>query len=338
MNENQQNIQYSENEIDLRELFMTLWKQKIIIISITLIVTILAVMFSMFIISPVYGTELKIDLNIPEIYNTRYGEYKFPISTNGQYMNLIKNNDVIINTIKDMGYGDKDITLEGLKERISIKVVSGADSTQNIFDIIVSADNPKESLKFAQTLYANYIKYVNVITNERAINYYYSNFTASIESSEAILASTREILKKNEELLNKTSQTINQSALNNINDNVVIENIINPTYSKIEEDIVTNKQLIFTTEDSIEVYKKYLKELDTERKAITKYYETGKVDELGSSLMDIAETSVFLVSTPVAPTQKTSPSNALNAVIGLVIGGMLGVGIALIKEYWFKKG
>lgn len=338
MNENQNNVQYKEDEIDLRELFAILWKRKIMIIGIALIGAILAGSFSMFILSPVYNTELKIDLNMPDTFNTRYGEYKLPVSSNAQYMNLIISNDIIANTIKDMDYSAKSVTLESLKKRISIdKGVSTAAATQNIFDITVSADNPKESLKLAKTLYASYIEYVNVMANERAISYYYSNFTAGIELSENVLTSTKEIIKKTEELLAKTPQTIDQSALINNNDNVVIENIINPAYSRIQEDMVASKELLYSTEDTIRANKEYLKELDTERKAIAKYDETGKADLLESSLINVAETSIFLASSPVAPTQKTSPSNARNAAIGLVLGVMLGVGIVLIKEYWFKK-
>jgi len=53
--------------------------------------------------------------------------------------------------------------------------------------------------------------------------------------------------------------------------------------------------------------------------------------------LGVVETSIYLPSPPVAPSKKTSPSNARNAALGLVIGGMLGVGISLIKEYWVKK-
>jgi len=89
MNENQQNVQYNENEIDLKELFMALWKQKILIISFALIAAILAGIFSMFILSPVYDTKLNIVISMPEKYTTKYGEYKLPITTNDQYINLI---------------------------------------------------------------------------------------------------------------------------------------------------------------------------------------------------------------------------------------------------------
>lgn len=78
-------------------------------------------------------------------------------------------------------------------------------------------------------------------------------------------------------------------------------------------------------------------ELDDERLAINRYYRTGETEELQSSVMGLVETYIYLPSPPVAPSQKTSPSNALNTVIGAVLGGMLGVMIALFQEYWFKE-
>ncbi len=335
MNDNRRNVKYNEDGIDLRELFTVLWKRKIMLISIALIGAVLAGMFSMFILSPVYDTDLKIDLNIPQTYITKYGEYKLPISTNVQYIDLITSNDVIANTIKDMGYSAKGVKLESLKKRISLSKVS--DTTQNIFDITVSADNPKESLKLAQNLYDNYIEYVDNMTKGRALSYYYDTFSAGLESQELLLKSTKEILNKNEKVLSKTPQTINQGELAKIGGNVVIENIIDPAYKKLKESIAENKLLINITEDNIRAYKGYLEELDSQKKAMATYNEIGETSNNGSGLVNIAKTNISLLSIPVAPIQKTSPSNSRNAAIGLILGGMLGCGIALIKEYWFKK-
>jgi len=159
------------------------------------------------------------------------------------------------------------------------------------------------------------------------------------------LDSTKVILKKNEELLTQTPQIIAkgeanleiQTQLTETTDYVVPVNTINPNYIKIENDIVEKKQAINTLEDAIRMNKKYLEELDKEKKAIAKYYETGKVARLETSVIGVVETSVYLPSPPVAPSQKTSPSNVMNVAIGVVIGGMIGVMVALVQEYWFKK-
>ena len=346
MNDNQNNIQQYEDEIDLRELIMALWKRKKMIIAITIIVAILAGIFSMFVVSPVYNTKLNIVINMPEIYNTRYGEYVLPITTNDQFINLITSNDVLINTIKDMEYNTEEISLENLRKRISIgKGDSKTGVVQNSYDVIVSSDNSAESLRLAEILYDNYIEFMDVMTKERAVGFYYNDFSVKIKSLENSLNSTREILKKNEELLAQTPQIIAkgeasleiQTQLTGTTDYVVPVNTVNPNYIKIENDIVGNKQSINSIENSMRMNNQYLEELDKEKKAITKYYEIGRAAKLESSVIGVIETSIYLPSPPVAPSQKTSPSNAMNVAIGIVIGGMIGVMVALVQEYWFKK-
>lgn len=343
--QNQHNTQYYEEEIDIRELVMALWKKKIFIICCTLITAILAYIFSVFILSPKYETNLNIVINMPETYNTRYGEYKLHITTNEQYIGLITSNDVIINTIKDMGYSSEEMTLESLKRVISIsKADKAANTEQNSFTVMVSADNPGESLRLAEALFDNYIEFLDVMIKEKAVTSFYNEYSIAIKSMEVELSSIREILKKNRELLARTPQTINQKeALNELqgqlpdtSDFVVLENVINPNYTKIESDIINNEQEINRIENTINTYKSYFDELDREKKAIAKYYETGKTEKLDSIMIGIVETNVFLSSAPVAPTQKTSPSNTRNVLIGGVLGGMLGVLFVLARKYLFS--
>lgn len=345
MNENH-NIQYYEDEIDLRELIMALWKRKKMIISLTLVVAILAGMFSMFVLSPVYDTKLNIVISMPETYTTRYGEYKLPITTNDQYINLITSNDVLINTIRDMDYNSEEVSVDSLKKGILIgKSDVKANTVQNSFEVTVSADNPEESLKLAQTLYDNYIEFMDVMTKERAISYFINDFSMEIKTQENQLDGAKEILKKNEELLAATPQIIAngnanleiQTQLTTNSDYVIPVDTVNPNYIKIENDIIGNKQTINDIENTIRLNSRYLEELNKEKSALIKYYETGQAEKLESSVIGVVETSVYLPSPPVAPTQKTSPSNALNTIIGAVIGGMLGIMVALFMEYWFKE-
>lgn len=345
MDENQTNIQNFGEGIDIGELVRAIWKRKIMIISITLLAAILAGLYSVFIISPVYDTKLNIVISMPETYTMKYGIYKLPITTNQQYINLIKSNDVLVNTIRDMKYNSGEMTIEKLQKGISIGIVnSTANIVQNSFDVTVSADNAEESLKLAQSLYSNYIEFLEVMTKGRAITSFYNSITVGLESMEVSLNSDKKILLKNKELLANTPQTINQKeAMNaiqsqstNIRDYVILENIINPNYTKIEGDIVAGEQLINNIEDLINVNKGYLAELDEEKTALADYYKTGKI-KLDSHLMGVVESSVYLASPPVAPTDKTSPSNSANIIIGAALGGMIGVMIALVKKYWFKE-
>jgi len=343
MNENYNNTHQYEDEIDLRELIMVLWKKKIMIISVSLILAILAALYSKTILSSVFKTNMDIVISMPETYITRFGEYKLPISTNGEYIKLIKSNDVIVNTIKDMEYDPKVVSVQSLMDRITIGEIStNTTIIQNSFTVTVSANNAEESLRLAQHLYQNYIDFMDVMIKDRAVSYYYKDFTVQLESIENELNKTREVLAKNEELLANTPETINQEAAagelqTDTTNYVVLENIINPNYTTLENSIIENKQMIFDLESSINMYEKYLEELKVEQAALDKYYQSGKAGKIEASVMDVVDVSIYQPSEPVAPTRKSSPNTLKNTVIGGVLGGMLSVFVVLFKAYWKKE-
>lgn len=339
------NNQYPDEEIDVKSLLIALWKDKKIIVSITLIFAIFTGVFSMFILPTVYDTKLNIVISMPEKYETKYGEYILPITTNEQYINLITSNDVLINTIADMGYDSEEVSLEKLRKCILIndmEVIAG--KTQNSYDITISASDPVESLKLAETLFDNYMEFMDVMITERAVNYYHDDINIKIKTLENSLNVTKENLKRNEELLLQIPQKINtgesnieiQAQLNDTSDYVIPVDSINPNYIKIENDIVENKQSIINLENTINMQKQFLEELDYEKQTIKNYYETGNAEKLQSSAIDVVETNIYLPSPPAVPTQKSSPNNALNIIIGVAVGGMIGVLFALVKELWFK--
>jgi len=342
MDNNQNMIQYAEEEISLKDLVLALWRQKVLIVAITLIAAILTGLFSVFMIEPVYHSKLTIVMNMPEVYTTKYGDYTLPLTTNQQYINLITSNTILINTIKDMGYDVNGTTIEDLRDRITIgNVTTNANVEQNSFDVKVAAGNPEEAMKLAKTLYENYVEFLDVMTVEGAVAYYYNDYSVKIRSSLVDLKTYQTLLEKNKELLAQTPQTINQKEaskeiLNGVSDFVVLENIINPNYTQIELEIIDNQQMINTIENNINMYQTYLEELDMVKVEIAKYYQTGEFDKLQSNIVSLTNTYMHLPSEPVAPSRKTSPSNALNTIIGGVLGGMIAVLIALVKEYWFK--
>ena len=344
MEEKHYNEQLREDEIDLRELFMALWKRKAMIISITLIAAIITGLISVFMISPVYHSRLNIIINMPETYQTKYGDYTLPITTNEQYIKLITSSDIIARTIEDMGYSLDDTTIENLRERITVDIPETKTNVQqNSFFIKVAAGNPAEAKKLAQTLFDNYVEFLDVLTIEGALDYYINRFSVELESMEVSLRTQQEILAKNQVLLAETSQTIDQKGAieeiegsNNTTDYIILENIINPNYTKIEEDIIGNKQSINSIENSIRVYNDYLLELEDIKDKIATYYESGDHEALTYEVVSVTKTNVYLASEPIEPSRKTSPSNSRNVIIGALLGGMVAVLIALVKEYWFK--
>ncbi len=339
MNESQ-NVQQYDDEIELREIIMALWKRKIMIIALTLIGAILAGIFSFFILSPSYETKLNLVINMPAQYSTKYGDYTLPITTNQQYLNLITSNDVLLATIDNMAY--EEASVENMKKRISI--AENKEKESNIFEVTVSANNPIESLQLAQSLYGNYTNFIDAMTKERAVNFYINHFKVQKEKLENSLDSVKETLRRNEELLAQTPQIIEtnsnleiQSPLGNTGDYVVPIETVNPNYIKIESDIISNKQSINGIENTMRKYNDYIQELDVEMSAIKEYYSTGQADKLNSSVIGMVDTYVYLPSPPVAPTQKSSPHNVRNVAIGGVLGAMIGVMLALFVAYWKKE-
>ena len=340
-NHNRQDL---EDEISLQELFMALWRQKKLIIIITIIATLFAGIFSVFAITPVYHSRLNIIINMPETYNTKYGEYTLPLTSNEQYINLITSNDIIRNTIKDMGYNMEEMTIESVGERISIQQTDNKNNEQNSFNIRVAWDNPQDAKKLAQTLYDNYIRFLDVMVTESATQYFLSFYSVQLKSLQVELETNQALLEKNYALLVETPMTINQKEImeeidlsDNHSDYMIMGNIVNPNYTELELDIIDIKQTINTVQNSMDLYNGYITELEAKMTAITKYYETGNYEELECEIINITKSNIYLPSEPVAPSRKTSPRNLRNVIIGTLLGGMVAILIALIKEYWFKN-
>lgn len=337
------NIPNNDIEIDIKDLFMALWRRKVFIICITLIFGLLAGLFSKFVITPVYHSKLNIVINMPKIYHTKYGDFTLPITTNQQYIDLILSNDILLKTIEDMEF--KNITLEGLRDKITIGTVANvANVEHNNFEVKVAASTPAEAKELAQTLFNNYVEFLDMMTIDNAINYFIDFYTVSLQSLKVTLESNQAILLKNEELLRNTPQTINQKEameeiqeITDITEFVVLENIINPNYTNIETNIISIKQSVIETENNIKIYSKYLEELDREKSKVLSYYETGNYEQLEDNVVSVTASNIYLPSNPVVPARKTSPSNMKNAVLGAFLGGVLAILIALIKEFWFNK-
>ena len=332
------------DEISLQELFMALWRHKVLIIVITLIAGLVTGLVSVFAITPVYHARLNIIINMPETQHTKYGDYTLPISSNEQYINLITSNGILQNTIFEMGYNPQQVSVEALRERISIAQTDNKDTVQNSFNINVASNNPEDARRLTETLYNNYIEFLDVMVADGAITYFINYYDVLLSSLQVQLESQRELLAKNIELLENTPMTIDQrEAMNGIisSDNtvdyIVVGDIINPNYTELELDIIETKQAINATEDTMNQYSLYLVELAVNKSEIDGYYESGEFTDINDKIVRITKSNIYLPSEPVTPSNKTSPSNARNAIIGALLGGMVSVLIALLKEYWFKK-
>lgn len=328
----QQSFNKYEDEIDLKDLFMVLWKGKKVIITITLIAAILTGLVTMFLIEPIYEAKLDLIVNMPPIINTKYGDYTMMMTTNDQYINLIYSNSIILQTMQDMKLDMNKSSIENFSSKISI---SKDEKTPNSFTVKVQAKSSSEALEMAKNLYKNYINFLDTTIKSRSSEYFINYYTTELSKNEVILETNKKLLKQNQDMLKQIPQTINQKdALNELNvnsiDYIVLENVINENYKKVELDIITIEQTISDINNKIELSKQYLDELNQIKNDISS-------SNLTIDFCEVVEDSVYLPSQPVAPSHKSSPSTTLNVVIGAIIGGMISVIYVLIKKYWFTE-
>ena len=146
----------------------------------------------------------------------------------------------------------------------------------------------------------------------RALNYYINKLSVALQAGEVSLASAKEILAKNEELLAATPQTISQKEAiqelnesDNISDYLIFDRIINPNYTKIENDIIENKQNINNIENSISLYNEQLAELNELKELLDSCRETGDLSPILAELVSPTDTNIYFPR-PLAK-RKTSP-------------------------------
>ncbi|NLY47650.1 MAG: hypothetical protein GX059_01315 [Clostridiales bacterium] len=335
---------YHEDEISLREILISIWKNKVFIILTTVAAGIIAGIISYFAIEPVYHARMGIAINMPDKYYTKYGEYTLPITTNEEYVDLITTSRILQKTIADMGYAPGAVTIEGLRERISVTHSGSKSSDNNSFTVSVASGNPEDARRLADVLYDNYIDFIDAMVAEGAVKHYINYYTVRLQSLKVELKTKESRLNSYVELLGNTPKFFSgDDVLGEIltsdgtSDFIIVDDIINPNYTQLEMDIIEVKQEINAINRDIAMYGEYLEELKGIRSKLGEYYESGGTKELGDDMVRVSEGNIYLVSEPVEPGKRTSPSHAANIVIGIVLGLFASVMIIWIREYILNK-
>ena len=324
------------DKVALRDIILILWGHKATILGLTVLLTLGTFIVSKFFITPVYKTTFNIVANVPEAYSTKYGEFASPVSANADYINLLTANEVIEQTIIDMGYNLDEVTVESINERIILEVPPDG---QNVYPITVKGSDPVEIVKLSNILYENYTKYVDLMVKDRAITHYYNDFTIKLESTNQDLQSNYDLLDRYEALIATTSELIDQEALlESLSDSssyLVLNDVLNPNYIQLETDIMETRRSIETLENSTQSYALYIEELTDDMIRLDEYYTIGDEDRFETDVVDTSD--VFMLSEPVVPSKVDSPNVVMNVVIGLVLGAVLGVVFVLFREYLRKR-
>ena len=195
----EQNKILLEDEIDLKELFSVIWQRKIFVISFTLLITIVSIIYA-YTKTPIYEVKSIMEIGFLEnkvIDDPAVVEQKLNILFNVEDKNTNSNPEKgIITSIKK----DKDV-----KNFIEIK-------TEAISNDIALAKN-KEVLELTQQLYNNKIEQFKTFSNNDIINIqreidYVNNVEIKNILSQINILKEQEIFKINREIENLKNQNL----------------------------------------------------------------------------------------------------------------------------------
>ncbi len=165
-----------EEEIDLKELFLLFWKNKVFIIILTIIALILGIVFSFFIKAQSYTAYSYITFGRIEGYEPREGEsqllseIQFNSTILGNYKNYMLSNDILDTVIENLDLKDQDITLGDLKENLEITTSTGT------IEIAVSFNDEKLAENIANEIIKVFV--------EKSKDFYRINHTYSISNAD----------------------------------------------------------------------------------------------------------------------------------------------------------
>jgi capsular polysaccharide biosynthesis protein len=314
-----------ENEISLKELLLILKKEFKIIATITATLILLSGIFSFFIAKPVYSSTASIVVKVPETIITKYGEYHL----------LTNNPNDIISLMKDIELAEK--TIKGLNLKIS------TDSFNNSLSYNSSKDSSKYTVNFKwtdkdnsstilSTHLNNYIDYINYRFTLSATE----NFIRDIEKNNSIVAQSinelKDTISYNDEIISSLDnyQPTELKQFNSTNDGIIIAEISNPSYNKLQEELLSQKVQLNNLEQQLSINGSNLKELHVEYKNLLEnpnYLVTEKT-------LNIMEGNIKIFEKAHTPSYPISPNKKLNLAISLVLGLMIGVFVAFFKNYW----
>lgn len=164
----EQYINYTEDEIDLREVIKTLWKWKKIIIGVTMIAMLLSGIISFYFIEPVYEASTVVSVAEETKKTETPSEIQDIVNELGEipYINVqscvqqVKSPNVLQAVIEDM---ELPYTRRGFAEMITAQQIEDT----NLIKITVSDSDPATASKIANKLRAELVRHVNRINDEQ---------------------------------------------------------------------------------------------------------------------------------------------------------------------------
>ena len=297
--------QYTEDEIDLKELFNTIWEKRLFVAIFTLIVTLCAGIY-VFVKTPIYEVKSIIEIGFIE------KQLVEDSSVIEQKLNVIFNvDDKNINNDPKKGIISSITQMKTVKNFIEVKI----EAISNEIAIAKS----REILEYTQKLYEPKIEQYKTLVNndisniENEINFLKNEkmkmLTDKVESSKANLE--------------KYNQEINSLYKSNINANDKISSMIVPVQMVNYQNLIENAQNVLKT-SSLEI-EQILKD------TIPKLQQKKEVIKFKTSEQNLTNTR--LVGNYVTSEYPAKPKKTLIIVVAFVTGFVLSIFAVFFMQF-----
>ena len=341
------------DEISLRELIENLLKNKRLIALMIVGALIIASAYTFFIVNDVYESRATIQVNLGNIIDSQIQKDGTNIEV---YKEQIKSNDVLSAVIDEL---QLDMMVENLAQKITIS----NEQSSNFITIIVSDSDPQVATDIANSVVNQFIIKMNTI----ALNQYKNKEVTMVSEYEDNRFLLEEAIRKNKALiislgdeLHNISPTFTvdkniledafttqlaKSISNDLSEMTkfkVLNEEVNPVYvSTLERvtnekiDLLTNQEALVSLENQYNYDTAKLLEDIKKQEALIDALKVGVGD--AKTTARLSQNNVVVVSDAVKPNYPVTSNKTLSLAIGGVLGLMLGVFIALFKEYWIKS-
>jgi len=153
-----------EIEIDIRELFMTLWSKKLLIILSGVAAALIAVFVSMFVLTKTYQSSTKVYmLNQQSSDMITYSDLQSGSQLTKDYQELIISRTVLGKVISNLNL---NISYEDLAAMVSVEVITDT----RILRITITSNDPYEAMNIANAVRKESSEQISRVMNIEAVN------------------------------------------------------------------------------------------------------------------------------------------------------------------------
>lgn len=340
------------DEISLKELIMNIWEERKLILLITFLVLTATIIYTFFIVTPIYKAETELLIKKPEPVQTRYGTYNFPSENINDYIEYLNSNAVIDRVIYKNGLeliGNNGISNDSFRNKISIS----KEEESNRFSVAFEYKDSDRAYKINESLVKTYMNTIRIKYKLNAVEQFIYDYEVEIDNIENSIDREEKIMNETKELLDSitpiyTLQKLlfsdpeaaaayaNEFDLNisDISENIMTQEYVNDNYFSIESKYLDSKTSLISLRESLDRKRLFYEELIEEKELIEKLRNTENEEKILNGKMDVMRDNIIILSEAYSPINPISPNKLLNLAIGLVLGLMLGVFAGLFKAYW----